>query len=277
MNRIDALFERKRREGRASLIIFLSAGYPDMPSSVELACAALDAGADLIEFGIPFSDPVADGPSIQRSSAIALRRGATLNKCLEAVGQIRARHADAPIVLFGALNPFLRHGLREIARDGRLAGADGFIIPDLPPEESAEFEESCRAEEMKMTHLLAPTSPPDRQRLIAERSGGFIYIISLKGVTGARKDLSQDLVDRVRELRKITAKPLAIGFGISTPEHARQAACIADGVVVGSAFIDLAAQHEGKPDMLDRIREYVASLASAMNTAVHESSFHPQA
>ncbi|MCX7014247.1 MAG: tryptophan synthase subunit alpha [Candidatus Sumerlaeota bacterium] len=263
MNRIDSLFARKRAEGAKSLIIFLSAGYPDLPTSVELAAACAEAGADLIEFGVPFSDPIADGPTIQRSSAIALQRGVTLNKILAAVPEIRKRTA-APVILFGALNPFLHHGLEKVVREARAAGADGFIIPDLPPEESGEFESICRAEEMAMTHLLAPTSPPERRRLVAKRSMGFLYYMSVKGVTGARKDLPPDLADNLRQIRALTDKPLAVGFGISTPEHVRQGAAVADAVVVGSAAINLIGQYEGKPELLGKVRDYVASLAGAL-------------
>lgn len=263
MNRVEDLFRRKRAKGAKGLILFLSAGYPDMAASVQLAAAAAESGADLIEFGVPFSDPIADGPTIQRSSAIALERGATLEKVLVAVEQIR-RRSGVPIVLFGALNPFLRYGLERVARAGRQAGADGFIIPDLPPEESAEFEDICRREEMTMTHLLAPTSPPQRRALVAQRSTGFVYYVSVKGVTGARKDLPSDLSEQMSQIRSITDKPLAVGFGISRPEHVRQGAAVADAVVVGSAAINLIAQNEGRPDLESKLRQYVESLASAL-------------
>jgi tryptophan synthase alpha chain len=265
MNRIEELFQRKRAEGAKSLVLFLTAGYPDMPTSVELAVAAIEAGADLIEFGVPFSDPIADGPTIQRSSTLALERGATLRGALEAVAEIR-RRAEAPIVLFGALNPFLRYGLERLVSDARSAGADGFIIPDFPPEESEGFEAICRREEMMMTHLLAPTSPPERRREVARRSTGFVYYMSLKGVTGARNELPADLVEQLTQLRSVTDKPVAVGFGISTPEQARRYGSVADAVVVGSAFVNLIAENEGRDDLLGGARDYVRSLAEGLKT-----------
>lgn len=260
MNRIDKLFAAKRAEKKTVLVIFLTAGYPDLPTSVDLAVAALEAGADMIEFGIPFSDPLADGPTIQRSSMLALEHGATLDRVLDATREFRLR-SQAPMIYMGAYNPLFHRGTANAVRMCREAGADGFILPDVPPEESAEVEAICEKEDMALVHLVAPTSTLERRRMIAERSRGFIYYISTKGVTGARTSLPENVIEELDALRSLTDKPVAIGFGISRPEDVRTYAPHADGIIVGSAFINVVAQHEGKPELLDEVKKYVASLA----------------
>ena len=265
MNRIEKLFAAKRAANEKALVIFLTAGYPDMPTSVELAVAAAESGADIIEFGVPFSDPIADGATIQRSSMIALERGADLDKVLAGVKDFR-RRSDKPMVLMGAYNPIFHRGTDKAIQDCHAAGADGFILPDAPPEESQGIEESCAQQEMALIHLIAPTSPLERRKMIAERSQGFVYYMSLKGTTGARASLPEDVAEQLQEIRTLTNKPIAVGFGISTPEHVRAFAPHADAVVVGSAFINLVAQHEGKASLINAAREYVCSLAEALKT-----------
>jgi tryptophan synthase alpha chain len=263
VNRIDALFQAKRASGEKALIPFLTGGYPDMQTSADLAVAIAESGADLIEIGVPFSDPIADGPTIQRSSKIALDRGATLKKVLEAVRSIRER-SQVPLLLFGALNPFLRYGIEKIVADAKAAGADGFLIPDSPPEESAQIEKLCREHEMPLVYLAAPTSPPERHRMIAERTTGFLYYVAQKGVTGARSELPSDLLEQIQRLRSVSEKPIAVGFGISKPEHVALVAKAADGVIVGSALIDVISKNEGGPALIAKAQEYVASLAAAL-------------
>jgi len=263
VNRIDAVFQAKRACGEKALIPFLTGGYPDMPTSADLAVAIAEAGADLIELGVPFSDPIADGPTIQRSSKFALDRGATLKKILEVVRSIREK-TEVPLLLFGALNPFLRYGIEKIVADAKTAGADGFLIPDCPPEESEQIETLCRENEMSLVYLAAPTSPPERHRMIAEHTTGFLYYVAQKGVTGARSELPSDLLEQLEQLRSVSEKPIAVGFGISKPEHVAHVAQAADGVIVGSALIDVISEHEGNPDLLAKTKEYIASLAAAL-------------
>mgnify|MGYP001039803899 CR=1 FL=1 len=263
MTRIDQLFAAKRAANQKALILFLTAGYPDLPTSIELAIAAAESGADIIEFGVPFSDPIADGPTIQRSSMIALERGADLMKILQGVGEFRQR-STAPLVLMGAFNPIFHRGAENTVAACAQAGADGFILPDVPPEESSELEAICASNEMNLIHLIAPTSPLDRRRLICQRSQGFVYYMSLKGTTGARASLPADVARQLDEIRSLTNKPVAVGFGISTPEHVRTFAPHADAVVVGSAFINLVTAHENQPDLLNAARDYVKSLAEAL-------------
>lgn len=266
MNRIDKMFADKRARNEKALVIFLTAGYPDLPTSVELAVAAAEAGADIIEFGVPFSDPIADGPTIQRSSMLALERGATFERILEGVRAFRKR-SDKPMVLMGAFNPLFHRGASQAVRACFNAGVDGFILPDVPPEESEELETICRDEEMALIHLVAPTSPLERRRMIAQRSRGFIYYMSLKGTTGVRASLPEDVVEQLDQMRTLTDKPIAVGFGISKPEHVAAFAPHADAVVVGSAFINLVKEHEGKPTMIAAAKAYVASLAAALKQA----------
>lgn len=265
MNRIDKLFIDKRARDEKALIIFLTAGYPDLPTSVELAIAAAESGADIIEFGVPFSDPIADGPTIQRSSMLALERGANLENILDGVRAFRER-SEAPLVLMGAYNPIFHRGTQKAVAMCYEAGADGFILPDLPPEESAGTEEICARKDMALIHLIAPTTPPERRQWIARRSRGFIYYMSLKGTTGARAALPEDVADQLDQIRSFTDKPVAVGFGISSPEHVTVFAPHADAVVVGSALINIIAEHEGKPGLIEAAKSYVSSLAGALHS-----------
>ena len=235
---IAAAFARCRAAGRAALIPFITAGYPSLEMSRRLIPALVEGGADLIEIGVPFSDPLADGATIQRASQVALEQGTTLRDCLELVRESRARGVTVPILLMGYLNPFYQYGLEALARDAAEAGVDGFIIPDLPLEESDEVLEPLRRYERDLIFLVAPTSTDARIKEVARRGSGFIYCVSLTGVTGARDRLSDELPAYIARVRSHTDLPLAIGFGISRPEHVRQAAELADGVIVASALIN---------------------------------------
>lgn len=235
---IAAAFERCRAAGRAALIPFITAGYPSLDMSRRLLPALVEGGADLIEIGVPFSDPLADGATIQRASQVALEQGTTLRDCLALVRDARASGVSVPILLMGYLNPFYQYGLEALARDAAETGVDGFIIPDLPLEESDEVLEPLRRYGRDLIFLVAPTSTDARLAEVAKRGSGFIYCVSLTGVTGARDRLSDDLPAYIARVRSHTDLPLAIGFGISRPEHVRQAAELADGVIVASALIN---------------------------------------
>lgn len=265
-NRIDVMFQSKRKEGAASLIFFLTAGHPTPEATLE-AVAALEAGgADLIELGIPFSDPIADGPTIQQASQIALEAGMTVQGVLDLVRRIRER-SQIPLILFSGFNPVFRFGEARFAAAAAEAGADGLLIPDLPPEEGSEIEKACREHGLKTIFLAAPTTTEERISTIGEHSTGFLYYISLRGVTGARAELPPDLRENIERIRKATPLPLAVGFGISEPQHAREVAAVADGVVVGSALVRLIGEQAGKTDFAERIRNYAQSLSDAITSA----------
>jgi tryptophan synthase alpha chain len=252
MGRIGARFAKRRAEGRTAFVAFLTAGDPSLDRTVEAALALDAAGADVLELGVPFSDPLADGPVIQRSSERALARGVTLARVLDAVRRIRER-SELPLLLFSYFNPLLQHGLGRLAREAKAAGVDGVLVTDLPPEEAGEWIAAARAEGLDTVFLASPTSPPERLRLVAEASRGFVYAISRTGVTGERQALSGDARPLVERLRALTDVPVALGFGLSTPEQVREAAAVADGVVVGSALVRFLEEHpEG--DLGARVR-----------------------
>jgi tryptophan synthase alpha chain len=252
VGRIGTRFATARAEGRAAFVAFLTAGDPSLDRTVEAAAALDAAGADILELGVPFSDPLADGPVIQRSSERALARGVTLPRVLDAVRAIRER-SELPLLLFSYFNPLLQHGLPRLAREAKAAGVDGVLVTDLPPEEAGEWIAAARAEDLDTVFLASPTSPPERLRLVAEASRGFVYAISRTGVTGERQALSGDARPLVERLRSLTDVPVALGFGLSTPEQVREAAAVADGVVVGSALVRFLEEHpEG--DLGARVR-----------------------
>jgi len=373
IERIAAAFDQARAEDRAALIVYFTLGYPTLERSLELVMAAVDSGADLVELGVPFSDPLADGPVIQRAAHVARQQGVTLAHCLEAAATLRRRGVEVPLLFMGYYNPILAFGasltstsldqpnaalsnrsvragqkpqgaplaledltkqglasgdrsaggngqdpkgapltlpgldqpntapserfagnhqgvngapsgLESLAKPGvasgdrfasgahdpkgvpdlgaacAAAGVDGWIVPDLPPEEGAALEQVCQAHGLALVYLVAPTSPPDRVRLIAERSRGFVYLVSVTGITGAREQLPAGLAEFVGRVRQETTTPLAVGFGISTPEQAAQVAALADGVIVGSALVRRAAEADG--------REQVAALVAGLRRGV---------
>ncbi|MFO7259694.1 MAG: tryptophan synthase subunit alpha [bacterium] len=236
-DRLAARFRAWRDSGRRALIPYLTAGHPTLGQTVELMRRIAAAGADIIELGVPFSDPLADGPTIQRASQRAMEQGATLAWCLEALSQFRSGSAT-PVVLFSYLNPILAYGTDRFIRDAVAAGADGVLITDLPEGADDELEGRFERSDLALIRLIAPTTPPERARWIASRAQGFVYYISRTGVTGARDTLPPGLADEVAALRGAAAVPVAVGFGISTPDQAAAVARVADGVVVGSALID---------------------------------------
>jgi len=234
--RIQQLFERTRREGRAALIAYLTAGDPTPEKTPEIAATLVRAGVDLIELGVPFSDPVADGPVIQRASARALAAGTTLPKVLEIARKIRAS-SEVPLLLFTYMNPALHYGLEKLAADAKAAGIDGCLLTDLSVEEAGPYVTPLRAAGLDTVFLAAPTSTERRLKLVAQYSTGFVYLVSRTGVTGERASLSESVEPLIEKMRAVTDLPLAVGFGISTPEQAASVARMADAVVVGSAIV----------------------------------------
>ncbi len=230
MNRIEAAFQNK-----PIFMPYFPLGYPDLETSINVIEALAKNGADLIEVGLSFSDPLADGPVIQKETQIALEKGITIKKSLEAVKELRGRGVDIPLILMGYYNPMLAYGLENFVRDAKGAGADGFIIPDLPAEESQEFEGV--AGDMPLIRMLAPTSSPERMEKTARHARGFIYLVSVTGVTGERKSISEGLEDLIARVREHTSIPVCVGFGIGTPQQAKEVGRMADGVIVGTACV----------------------------------------
>ena len=249
---IPAAFAAAKEEGRAALMPYLMGGFPDAATSAAVIDAYADSGADLIELGVPFSDPLADGPVIQRASQRALERGVTLKTVLEATRAIRATSA-LPLLLFTYFNPLLQYGLTRLAKDAKDAGADGVLVTDLPPEEAGEWLDAARPAGLDTVFLAAPTSPPERLRKVAEASRGFVYAVSRTGVTGERQSLSDDAKPLLERLRGLTREPVVLGFGIAAPEQAREAAQVADGVVVGSALVRFL-EEEPQGDLEKKVR-----------------------
>jgi tryptophan synthase alpha chain len=241
---LSAAFASSRRAGRPAFVAFLTAGDPSLERTVEAALELDRAGADVLELGVPFSDPVADGPVIQRASERALRRGTHLSDVLEVARRIRQR-SRLPIVLFSYYNPLLQRGLVRLAGEAREAGIDGVLVTDLPPEEAEEWLSAARGASLDTIFLAAPTSPEARLRRVAEASRGFVYAVSRTGVTGERHDVSREASDLLGRLKALTDTPVALGFGISTPEQVRTAGALADGVVVGSALVRFLEEHPG--------------------------------
>jgi len=237
-SRIDSTFARTRAEKRAALMPFLTGGYPTLAQTADLLDAVAAGGADIVELGVPFSDPLADGTTVQNASQKALDNGVTLADCIQLVRDFRARGGTIPILLMGYTNPFYQYGLERLAIDAAAAGIDGFLIPDLPSDESDEFAVPFASHGLALIQFLAPTSTERRITDVCSRAVGFIYCVSLVGVTGARSELSDELPAYMARVRAHTDLPLTIGFGISTPAHVQAASQLADGVVVASALIN---------------------------------------
>jgi tryptophan synthase alpha chain len=235
---LSSTFETCREQGRAALVLYVTAGHPSPDDGLDVLLALADAGADIIELGVPFSDPLADGPTIQRSSFEAIQQGVDLRWTLELLSRFRALR-DTPVVLFSYLNPIYNHGLESFIRDAEAAGANGVLLTDLPAGAAPDPEERFADSRLELIRLIAPTSGAERVREIAAGSRGFLYYVSRTGVTGATQTLAEGLEREVAALRRATDLPIAVGFGISTPDQARVVARFADGVIVGSALVDL--------------------------------------
>jgi tryptophan synthase alpha chain len=255
-NRIDQCFAALRARNETAFIAYICAGDPSLPATIDLAFAFEKSGVDLLELGLPFSDPLADGVVNQLAAQRALEAGATVPGVLDCVRQIRAK-SQMPIVLYTYLNPIFQFGLERFHREAGEVGVDGLLILDLPPEEDLPSEGPLHI------RLIAPTTPPARIEQICSRAAGFIYYVSREGVTGAQSSVASSLGDRVAEIRRHTKLPVAVGFGISTAEQARQVAQMADGVVVGSAIVKRISENAGSQDLAARVAEFVAPLAGA--------------
>jgi tryptophan synthase alpha chain len=260
---VAAAFAESRARGGAALVTYVMGGDPDLPGSRELALACAEGGADLLEIGIPFSDPIADGPTIQAAGERALAAGATTARVLELAAQVRRRTA-VPIALMGYLNPVLAYGEARFLDDCAGAGVDALILPDLPPEEAGELGRRAREKGVGTVFLLAPTSTEARRAAACAASTAFVYFVSVTGVTGARRALPEDLPAQLASVRAVSAVPVVVGFGVSTPEQARALGRLADGVVVGSAIVSRAARGGSRAARVARVRRFVASLARAM-------------
>jgi tryptophan synthase alpha chain len=262
MNRLERRLGEARAAGRKSLIVYLCAGDPDLLTTERLVPALAAAGADVIELGVPFSDPLADGPTIQAAAERALRSGTTLSGILDLVGRLRREGCEVPLVLMGYMNPIVRMGVDAFVARSAEVGVDGFIVPDLPLEEADPLADAAAAKSLSLVLLAAPTTPPDRLRRIGERTRGFLYFVSVTGVTGARAALPVDLPARLDAVRAASQAPVAVGFGVSAPEQAGALAEHADAVVVGSALVAEIARSGGQ---VDGPVALVRSLAQAVH------------
>jgi tryptophan synthase alpha chain len=264
-------FDALRQRDERALIPYFTAGDPSLALTRQLVVEASKRGADIVELGVPFSDPLADGPVIQRATQRALASGVTLPRVLELARELR-REVTLPLVFFTYYNPVLAFGLKAFCRSAAEAGVDGVIVVDLPPEEAAPLRAEADPAGLELIHLVAPTSTPDRMRKIARATGSFIYLVSLTGVTGARADLPPDLAQHLRVLRSVTTKPICVGFGIGTAEQASAVGRFADGVIVGSAIVDLVERYAGSPELLSRVGEFIADLKAPLRGAPGGSS-----
>jgi tryptophan synthase alpha chain len=272
MSRIERRFAALRQEGRAGLVIYLTAGDPDPDTSLALFHGLAAAGADLVEIGMPFSDPMADGPSIQGAGQRALKRGATLRKTLAMVRSMRERDPDTPYVVMGYYNPIYRYGADAFARDAVAAGVDGAIIVDLPPEEDSELAVPARAAGLDIVRLATPTSDAARLPAIVAHASGFLYYVAITGITGTRSADAASVRAAIERLRRFTQLPVAVGFGIKTPAQAAQVARAADAAVVGSTVVDRLALNldsagNAKPGLVDAVLADIRALAAGVRGA----------
>jgi tryptophan synthase alpha chain len=266
MSRIDDLFARLRSENKRALMPFITAGDPDLAFTAEVLRELSARGAHLCELGIPYSDPIADGPVIQASYTRALNHQIKLTQILEMLGTVAPKIAT-PVVTMVSYAIVLRHGLAQYVADAPSAGAVGAIVPDLPVEEAAPLANICRQADFSLIQLVTPTTPRDRALRIAESSTGFLYYVSVTGITGERSELPQSLLDNVGWMRQQTSLPICIGFGISQPEHVKQLAPVADGLIVGSAIVRRIAEAQTKPReaVLKEVGDYVETLLAALH------------
>jgi tryptophan synthase alpha chain len=262
LGRIEEVFSKLKRDGKKGFIPFITAGDPDLDTTAQLLVALANCGAHIIELGVPFSDPMADGPVIQRASERALRHGFGLKDIFETTAKVRAK-IETPLVLFSYFNPLLQYGIHNLARDARHAGLDGILVTDLTPEESKEFAATLSGNDLNMIFLVAPTSTDERLRMITAHASGFVYAVSRAGVTGARENLSYEAELLVARVRKFSSLPVAVGFGISSAEQVEQTLRYADAVVVGSAIVAQIEKLSGGPNLVEAIGQYVRSLFPA--------------
>lgn len=259
MGRIEDAFKTLKQQGKKGFIPFITAGDPDLAITEELLIVLATSGATLIELGVPFSDPMADGPVIQRASERALKHGFSLQAILDTVARAR-KQIDIPIILFSYYNPLLQFGLKRVAKAVKDAGLDGVLVTDLIPEESGEFESELRANGLDIIFLVAPTSTDERLKLVAQRASGFIYAVSRAGVTGAQSTVSAEAEKLVNRMRQFSELPIAVGFGISNAEQVRDVKRYADAVVVGSAIVAEMEKRGGTSDLVEEIRKFLTGL-----------------
>jgi len=264
--RIAELFARLKREGRKGLIAYITAGDPSPDRTPALVEAMERGGADLIELGVPFSDPIADGPVIQRAGYRALEAGTTVSKVLEIAAEIRTR-SQIPLLLFTYLNPVMRYGIEKLARDAKAAGIDGCLLTDASVEEAGAYVGVMRAAGLDTVFLAAPTSSPRRLKLVAEYSTGFVYLVSRTGVTGERDSVSSSVAPLIRSMREVTNLPLAVGFGISTPEQVSEIGKQAEAVVVGSAIMRLIEKNAGNASLEIQLEAFLRELKHGFQMA----------
>lgn len=263
MNRVDKKFGELKEKGRIALVTYITTGDPSPDMTVDIALQLAKSGADIIELGVPFSDPMADGPTIQLASERALKHGTSLKDVLRTVKQIR-KTSEIPLILFGYYNPFFKYGLEKFAADAAEAGADGVLVVDLPPEEVAEFKIHTDKAGLKLVFLLAPTSTDERIKLVAEHAGGFVYLVSVTGVTGERPDLDYNLGELTADIRKATGLPVGVGFGISSPDQVAVIAGYADAVIVGSSIVRIIERNvEDGETILSELSGFVSALSGA--------------
>ncbi len=258
-NRIDTVLGRLRESKQTALAPYLTIGFPDVPTSEELARTILESGGDLLELGVPFSDPLADGPTVQMTTYRALQNGVTVRKCLDVIRRLRASGVDAPLVFMGYYNPYLRYGPEKFLDEAADAGVDGMIVPDMPTEEAVQFGEMSANRGIHLIPMLAPTSSDERISNACKGAGGFIYCVSLTGVTSARRTLSRATAGLVERIRQHTDLPLLVGFGVSRAEHVAEIGAYAEGAVVGSALLDAVdiAPQDGK---VEAARDFIRAL-----------------
>ena len=262
-SKLDRTFAQLRQRGEKALITYVMAGDPSLQETEQLVVGLEQAGADIIELGVPFSDPIADGPVIQQAAERALRSGTSVRTILSMVTSLRAR-TQVPLVLMAYYNNIHAFGPERFFQEATQAGVDGLIMPDMPPDEAGPLKGPAAAAGLPLIFLLAPTSTEERRTFVARQSQGFVYYVSLTGITGAKLINVADVGKNVEKIRKVTHVPVAVGFGVATPEDAANVAAIADGVIVGSAIVKLIAAHQQKPEMVKHVAEFVRSLKTAM-------------
>ncbi|MBU4128947.1 tryptophan synthase subunit alpha [bacterium] len=262
MNRIEAKFKELKKRKKTALIPFITAGDPNLKTTKELVLEMERRGADIIELGVPFSDPIADGPTIQKADIRSLKHKTSLNDTLKLVKDLRKK-TEVPIVLMTYYNLLHNYGIERFVTQARRSGVDGVIAADLPIEEASELKKYARRSNLNTIFLASPTSSPERLKLIAKETRGFIYYVSLTGVTGTREELAEGLVSSLRRLKRLTKVPIAVGFGISKPEHIRKIRRYANGVVVGSAIVSVIEKNPESKDLVKKVGDFVERLAQA--------------
>ncbi len=261
---LSNVFEKCRKDKRTALMPYLTAGYPDDKTFLKLLKEIIKAGADMIEIGVPFSDPLADGKTIQSSSQIALQKGININKIFEKLGELENRY-KGPLILMSYYNPVLQYGLSKFLNRATSIGGRGLIIPDIIPEEGKIIEKSCQVSGVDLIYLLAPTSNIQRRRLILKRSQGFIYLVSVAGVTGARKELPAQLNRWIGRIKSESRLPVCVGFGISDLSQAKSVAKVADGVIMGSAIIDIIKKSSGSQEAVSNVGRFIGQIRKGID------------